>query len=171
MNLNVHTLTKERKWREWLHELVFFENRTVERYKAYRVFALTALIPFVKKNGYSWISEKDIPNHLANLIYYKNEWLYQEDNRPDYYDYFTIRRISQDKWDSFWSYWGYFVDFAGENENNRYAILPFVWNRLNLIDSHATDDLEWEMDEDRPMDEVSNVDSYGTYIKDKHSLY
>ena len=49
MSLLTLTGAKEKKWREWLHEYVFFENRIVERYKAYRVFVHTALIPFVKK--------------------------------------------------------------------------------------------------------------------------
>lgn len=171
--MNTITSTKEKKWREWLHEHVFFENRVIERYKAYRVFAHTALIPFVKKNGYSWISEHDVPNHLANLIYYKNEWLYQEDNTADNFDYFTVRRITQDKWDNFWSYWGYFVDFSDENQQNRYKILPFVWNRLDLQRSSASDDLEWDIYEDgRPEDtHAVTADSYGTYIKDKNSLY
>ena len=163
---------KEKKWREWLHEYVFFENRIVERYKAYRVFAHTALIPFVKKNGYSWTSEKNMPNHLANLIFYKNEWLYQEDNTPENFDYFTVRRITQDKWDDFWSYWGYFVDFSEENQQNRYKILPFVWNRLDLVASRASDDLEWETNDTKFEEStVLNTEPYGTYIKDKHSLY
>ena len=166
------TGAQENKWREWLHEYVFFENRIVERYKAYRVFVHTALIPFVKKNGYSWISEQEIPNHLANLIFYKNEWLYQENNTADNFDYFTVRRITQDKCDDFWSYWGYFVDFSEENQQNRYKILPFVWNRLDLVASRASDDLEWEMNDIKFEEStVLNTEPYGTYIKDKHSLY
>jgi hypothetical protein len=83
-----------------------------------------------------------------------------------------VRRITQDKWDDFWSYWGYFVDFSEENQQNRYKILPFVWNRLDLVASRASDDLEWETNDTKFEEStVLNTEPYGTYIKDKHSLY
>ena len=44
----------------------------------------------------------------------------------------------------------------------------FVWNRLDLYSSAATDDMEWEHGEDGPEDVVIND---LTYIKDRHSLY
>lgn len=171
MTFNYHIIKSERKWREWLHEPVYFEHRIVERYKAYRVFALTALVPFIKKRGYAWVNEEIIPNHLANYIYKKNEWIYQENARNEDYDYYCIRRISQDHWDMFWDRWGYFVDFSDENLRNRFKISSFVWNRIDLIHSSATDDLEWEIGEDGAEDGQVINDTLGTYIKDRYSLY
>jgi len=162
-------MQSERKWRQWLHEPVYFENRIVERYKAYRVFALTALVPFIKKHGYSWVNEEIIPNHLANFIYKNKEWVFQDEARNEDYDYYIIRRITQDHWDFFWERWGYFVDFSDGNLQNRFKLGSFAWNRLSLMNSPATDDLEWELGEDGPEDGVILNDL--TYVKDKHSLY
>jgi hypothetical protein len=169
MNFNLSKIQYQLKWRDWLHEPVYFEKRIVERYKAYRVFVITGLMPFVKKHGYSWVNEQEIPNHLANFIYQKKEWVFQEDARNEDYDYYIIRRITQDHWDAFWNRWGYFVDFSEENLRNRFKICMFVWNRLDLYSSAATDDLEWELGEDGPEDTVPLNDL--TFVKDKHSLY
>jgi hypothetical protein len=167
--MNFNKLLSERKWRTWLHEPVKFEGGIVERYKAYRVFVITGLIPFIKKRGYSWVSEQDIPNHLANLIYYKKEWVFQDEARHEDYDYYIVRRIPQDDWDAFWERWGYFVDFSDENLRNRFKMSSFVWNRLDLYSSAATDAMEWELGEDGPDDTVVLNDL--TYVKDRHSLY
>jgi hypothetical protein len=167
--MNFNRLQSERKWRDWLHDPVCFEGRIVERYKAYRVFVITGLVPFIKKHGYSWRNELEIPNHLANYIYYKNEWVFQEEARHEDYDYYIIRRITQDHWDAFWYRWGYFVDFSDENLQNRFKMSSFVWNRLDLYSSVATNDMEWEHGEDGPDDGLLINDL--TFIKDKHSLY
>jgi len=167
--MNFNRLQSERKWRDWLHDPVCFEGRIVERYKAYRVFVITGLVPFIKKHGYSWTNELEIPNHLANYIYYKNEWVFQEEARHEDYDYYIIRRITQDHWDAFWDRWGYFVDFSDENLQNRFKMSSFVWNRLDLYSSVATNDMEWEHGEDGPDDGLLINDL--TFIKDKHSLY
>lgn len=167
--MNFNRLQSERKWRDWLHDPVYFEGRIVERYKAYRVFVITGLVPFIKKHGYSWRNELEIPNHLANYIYYKNEWVFQEEARHEDYDYYIIRRITQDHWDAFWDRWGYFVDFSDENLQNRFKMSSFVWNRLDLYSSVATNDMEWEHGEDGPDDGLLINDL--TFIKDKHSLY
>ena len=167
--MNFNRLLSERKWRNWLHEPVKFEGRIVERYKAYRVFALTALVPFIKKRGYSWVNEQEIPNHLANFIYYKKEWFFQDEARNEDYDYYIIRRVTQDHWDAFWERWGYFVDFSDKNLRNRFGITSFVWNRLDLYSSVATEHMEWELGEDGPEDSVVINDL--TYVKDRHSLY
>lgn len=167
--MNFNRLLSERKWRNWLHELVQFEGRIVERYKAYRVFALTGLVPFIKKRGYSWVNEQEIPNHLANFIYSKKEWFFQDEARNEDYDYYIIRRVTQDHWDDFWERWGYFVDFSDENLRNRFGITSFVWNRVDLYSSAATEDMEWELGEDGPEDSVVINDL--TYVKDRHSLY
>jgi hypothetical protein len=169
MPFHYYTLLSETKWREWLHEPVYFENRIVERYKAYRVFIITGLIPFIKKRGYSWVNEEIMPNHLANYIYQKKEWLFQEEARHEDYDYYIIRRITEDHWEAFWERWGYFVDFSDENLRNRFKMSSFVWNRLDLYKSHATDELEWELGEDGPED--GHITNDLTYVKDKHSLY
>jgi hypothetical protein len=167
--MNFNRLQSERKWRDWLHDPVCFEGRIVERYKAYRVFVITGLVPFIKKHGYSWRNELEIPNHLANYIYYKNEWVFQEEARHEDYDYYIIRRITQDHWDAFWDRWGYFVDFSDENLQNRFKMSSFVWNRIDLYSSVATNDMEWEHGEDGPDDGLLINDL--TFIKDKHSLY
>jgi hypothetical protein len=169
MNFNFSKVFAERRWRNWLHEPVYFENRIVERFKAYRVFVITGLIPFVKRHGYSWVNETEIPNHLANLIYQKKEWIFQDEARNEDYDYYIVRRIPQDDWDEFWERWGYFVDFSEDNLRNRFQVCPFVWNRLDLMNSPATEDLEWELGEEGPEDGLMLNDL--TFVKDKHSLY
>jgi hypothetical protein len=181
--------TREAKWRKWLHEYVYVDFRddssVLKRFQCFQYFCNAGLIPFVKAHKYSFNENYDLANELANLLYTgKDEFersqpFFREQNiraKMDLdYDNYILRGIPDSEWEGFWNRWQWMSDFYDENYRNRLLISKFVYDRLNLDISRATELLTREIEEDESSDDYSqHVDQASEAIghgKDKNSLY
>ena len=180
---------RDAKWREWLHEYVYIdfrdEHSAVKRYQCLQYFCNEGLIPFVKAHKYSFHPNYNLANELANLLYFGKDTF--ERKQPFYrsiytrlkmnvdYDYYSSRGISEEDWTSFWNDWQWMTDFYDENFRNRFWIPSFVYNRLHLEISAATEIVTAEFEEDEDGEDwVQTTEQASDAIgsgKDKNSLY
>jgi hypothetical protein len=181
--------TREANWRKWLHEYVYADFRddssVLKRFQCFQYFCNAGLIPFVNAHKYTFNENYDLANELANLLYAgKDEFersqpFFREQNiraKMDLdYDNYTLRGIPESEWEGFWNRWQWMSDFYDENYRNRLLISKFVYDRLNLDISRATELLTREIEQDESADDYSqHVDQASEAIghgKDKNSLY
>jgi len=181
--------TREANWRKWLHEYVYVDFRddssVLKRFQCFQYFCNAGLIPFVNAHKYTFNENYDLANELANLLYAgKDEFersqpFFREQNiraKMDLdYDNYTLRGIPESEWEGFWNRWQWMSDFYDENYRNRLLISKFVYDRLNLDISRATELLTREIEQDESADDYSqHVDQASEAIghgKDKNSLY
>ena len=180
---------RDEKWLTWLHEYVFLDFRndssSVKRFQSFQYFCNEGLIPFVNEHKYSLNPNYDLANELANFLYkgqdefQRSQSFYREQNikaKHDLdYDYYILRGIPNDSWDAFWDKWQWMTDFYDEKFRNRYLIPKFVYDRLHLEISGATEVLTREIEADEAADDYHQyVDQASEAIghgKDKNSLY
>lgn len=180
---------REAKWREWLHEYVYIDFRDersiVKRFQSIQYFCKEGLIPFVNGHKYAFNPNYDLANELANFLYHgkdgfnRQQHFYRSINARlkmniDY-DYYLTRGIPDEDWNLFWKDWQWMTDFYDENFRNRLCIPDFVYNRLNLESSRATEILSEELEEHEDSDDWAQQTEQASEAigqgKDKNSLY
>lgn len=180
---------RDAKWLTWLHTYVYVDFRddssTLKRFQCFQYFCNAGLIPFVNAHKYTFNENYNLANELANLLYkgeddfQRVQPFFREQNiraKQDLdYDYYISRGIPEDHWEAFWNQWQWMTDFYDDNFRNRFLISKFVYDRLNLDISAATEVLTREIEEDESADDyIQHVDQASDAIghgKDKNSLY
>jgi hypothetical protein len=185
-----HKKKREAKWREWLHEYVYADYRNessaMKRFQCFQYFCSKGLVPFVNAHGYNFNPNYNLANELANQLYFKEDVyqriqpFFREQNiraKMDLdYDYYISRGIPDTDWEAFWNQWQWMSDFYDDNFRNRFILSKFVYDRLNLEVSEATEILTRELEEEenaeehmpQPVEQASEAIGQG---KDKNSLY
>lgn len=180
---------REEKWFRWINEYVFLDYRddssSMKRFQSFECFCNEGLIPFVNNHKYNFNPNYDLVNELANLLYkgtdefQRCQPFFREQNiraKQDLdYDYYILRGIPTEDWDAFWDEWKWMTDFHDENFRNQYFISKFVYDRLHLDISEATEVLTREIEGDEAADDYyQHSDQASEAIghgKDKNSLY
>jgi hypothetical protein len=186
-----HKKKREVKWREWLHEYVYADFRddtsVLKRFQCFQYFCNAGLIPFVNSHKYTFNVNYDLANELANHLYYGRDVFdrlqpfFREQNiraKHDLdYDYYISRGIPDSDWEAFWDRWQWMTDFYDDNFRNRFFLSKFVYDRLNLEVSQATEILTRELEEDEENDDYMphTIEQQASEAigqgKDKNSLY
>lgn len=184
-----HKRKRETKWRTWLNEYVYADNRledsVLKRFQCFQYFCKAGLIPFVNDHKYVFNPNYDLANELANYLYYGRDVF--ERIQPFYrkiggrvkmnvdYDYYSTRGIPDEDWTLFWNDWQWMTDFYDENFRNRFLIPGFVYSRLYLEISEATRVVSEELEGDEDGEDYhSSIEQASDAIgqgKDKNSLY
>lgn len=173
---------RQKQWDKFLNQTIFLDERqydsTMKRLDALRIFCREGLLPFIKSHGYQWDTRHNCVNHLATMLF--NEWpsdfvvqpLIRDTKKMiTDFDYYCERGIPQEDWDWFWDKWGYLTDFYDDRQKNRYQIPSFVFHRLDLYNSQATEEYERDVFEDDDSQEEGTLNENLVYVKDKKSMY
>ena len=177
------------KWKTWLHEYVYSDFRddtsVLKRFQCFQYFCSAGLIPFVEAPKYNFNVNCNIANELANLLF-RGEDFFQR-SQPFYriqslrakmdldYDYYISRGIPDCDWEAFWKEWQWMSDFYDENYRNRFLISKFVYERLSLEISDATEILTREIEGEEDYDDYNPINEHASDAigqgKDRNSLY
>jgi hypothetical protein len=180
---------REANWSRWLHTYVYTDFRddtsVLKRFQCFQYFCSAGLIPFVEAHKYQFNSQYNLANELANLLFKGDDGFsrcqpfYRVQNARSKidldYDNYILKGIPECEWEAFWSRWQWMSDFYDENYRNRCIIPKFVYERLNLEISEATEILSREIEEDEDADDYLPVNDHASDAigqgKDRNSLY
>ena len=173
---------RHKEWDCFLNKNVFLDERITDsimpRLEALRIFCREGLLPFLKAHKYQWNRNYNMVNHLATMLFYQwpRDFVVQPLVRDTKkmitdFDYYCERGIPQEDWDIFWQKWGYMTDFYDDRQKNRYEIPPFVFHRLDLYSSEATEQYEYDVFEDDDSQDEGQLNENLVYVKDKKSMY
>jgi hypothetical protein len=139
----------------------------------------------VNSHNYIFHPGINLASDLANLLYLApptdfcqqsfQRYVYGKQNKTVDLDHYQTFGIPKEDWDLFWKDWQWMTDFMDENYKNQYRIPDFVYNRLDLEHSKATDKLTQELEEDDEFEEHFIAPEHASEAigqgKDKNSLY
>lgn len=173
----------EERFQSWLQEKVFIDtgdSQIWSRAATLRYFVREGLVPFLRDFGYCFHDIDTVENDMANFLFSRKDVKIPEHrNHPldrNLYDYL----LGYDEWEQFWEAWrgfGDFADDAPESHEIRSMMPEFVWARLCLELSPASEEVDFELgfetaEVSHPNgDDVTPALDTNIYRKDPNSLY
>jgi hypothetical protein len=162
---NLFATMNKNTFASWQHEDInTFHYGTLSIHELLHIFLDDGIIPFIQKNGYTFLSSKtDIGDNLATLLFhldFDRQYIYSSSGNNNYKSELFNNYIYYPEWENFWKSWNNSTDDFFVDAEMKIQLL--IWSCIDINKSKTCQDYleDSDGDEDERMKKLKNMDPY-----------